>query len=156
MPADIMWALVIILDINFNHFIYITVQVSKLSLKKIIITVQVYLQQILSILTRYILSFKPTVSRYCPLFVMLCIVASLTVLKHIYYREVPLQLMWDLHSPPPCGPMSSMAHHLMSNSNTICNSLSSPLADIIHFGKPHNFKTCLVKNASFPSNQGGN
>ena len=71
-------------------------------------------------------------------------------------RSVPvgtrslLQQMWDLPNPPPLGPASllahrlvstplrvsasSLAHCLVSSSNTICNDPSSPLADIVIFG----------------------
>ena len=37
-------------------------------------------------------------------------------------------------STPLRGPTSSLAHRSVSSSNTICNSLSPPLADIVLFG----------------------
>ena len=48
----------------------------------------------------------------------------------------PLQLMWDLAIHPLGGSASLPAYHPMSDSNTICNSPSPPLANIILFGFP--------------------
>ena len=63
-----------------------------------------------------------------------------------------LQSMWNPQSTPFRGPASLLAHHLvstllwssssslahspMSSSDTICNSPSPPLADIVPFGLP--------------------
>ena len=41
--------------------------------------------------------------------------------------------MWDLTIHPFEGPVSSLAHHSMSSSDTICNSSSPLLVDIICF-----------------------
>ena len=43
----------------------------------------------------------------------------------------PLQLMWDLAIHPLEGPTSLLAH---LGSDTICNSSSPPLANIVLFG----------------------
>ena len=74
----------------------------------------------------------------------------------------PLQSMWDLTIHPFMGQMSSLAHHLVSGSDTICNSLN-PL-DIVLFVFPFGlllkvFKTrklardfhTLIRNILFPS-----
>ena len=81
--------------------------------------------------------------------------------------------MWDLpihpssepsvlaDTPPRVYPLrgsaSSLAHRLVSSSDTICNSPSSPLADIVFFGLPLKvFKTLergfhtLIKNVRSP------
>ena len=64
-------------------------------------------------------------------------------LKHFYYGEIStplqgilrfsLQPMWDLTIHPLGGLVSSLAHSPMSGSDTICNSPSPPLADIVLF-----------------------
>ena len=38
------------------------------------------------------------------------------------------------HNPPPWGPTSSLAYRPMSGSDTICNSPSPPIANIVIFG----------------------
>ena len=71
----------------------------------------------------------------------------------------PLQPMWDLTVHPFQDPTSSLAHRPVSGSDTIHNSPSPPLANIVLFGLPLKvFKTrllgrgfhTLIKNASFP------
>ena len=78
-------------------------------------------------------------------------------------------LPWGLtnvgsHSPLPWGLVSSLTHYSMSGSDTICNSLSSPLVDIVRFTSLHivvslmvlrGFHT-LIRNALFstPTNVG--
>ena len=63
-------------------------------------------------------------------------------------------------SPPLRGSASSLGHRSVSGSDTICNSLSPPLADIVFFEFSLKvFKTCLlgrgfhtlVKNILFSS-----
>ena len=44
----------------------------------------------------------------------------------------PLQLMWNLY--PLGGSASSLVYRLVSSSDTICNSSSPPLANIVCFG----------------------
>ena len=44
-----------------------------------------------------------------------------------------LQPMWDLTIHPSWRSASSLAHHPVSGSDTICNNSSSPLADIVRF-----------------------
>ena len=88
----------------------------------------------------------------------------------------PPQSMWDITIRPLRGPASllahslmsmphwgstfSMTHRLVSGSDSICNSPSLPLADIVLFGLSlKNFKThllgrgfhALIKNVSFSS-----
>ena len=71
--------------------------------------------------------------------------------------------MWDLTIYPSWGPASSLAHRLVSGSDTIRNSSSQPLVDIVHFCPLHiavnltilkhiwkGFHT-LIRNISFPS-----
>jgi len=64
------------------------------------------------------------------------------------------------HVHPLWGSTSSLAHHPVSGSDTICNSSSPPLADIVLFGLSLKvFKTCLpgrgfhtlIKDVSFSS-----
>ena len=75
-----------------------------------------------------------------------------------------LQPMWDL-TIRPWGPARTLEYRPGSGSNTICNSQSPPLADIVLCGlSPQGFKTCLIgrgfhtliRNASFssPTNMG--
>jgi len=46
----------------------------------------------------------------------------------------PLQPIWDLTIYPLGGPASSLAHCPVSGSDTICNSSSPLLTDIVRFG----------------------
>ena len=80
----------------------------------------------------------------------------------------PLQLIWDLTIHPPYGLVSSLTHRSMFGSDTICNSTSPPLADIVRFGPlrisasftvfkskkrfSHPYKKCFVSlsNRCFP------
>ena len=71
--------------------------------------------------------------------------------------------MWDLTIHPSWGPASLLAHYPVSASDTICNSPSPLLSNIIRFGpyhfQSHGFKMrllgrgfhTLIKNVSFPS-----
>ena len=79
----------------------------------------------------------------------------------------PLQSMWDLTIHALQGSTSSVAHHPMSDSYTICNSPSPSLANIVIFELSLKvFKTrllggsfyTLVNNVSFssPTNVGSN
>ena len=52
------------------------------------------------------------------------------------------------HNPPSLGPASSLAHRPVFGSNTICNSLSSPLANIVHFGHYVSPLASRFKNSS--------
>ena len=71
-------------------------------------------------------------------------ISQSTFTTNVGSHNPPSQPMWDLtiHLHNQCGTIhpslgcqtSSLAHHSVSSSNTICNSLSSPLADIIRFG----------------------
>ena len=54
-------------------------------------------------------------------------------LKKVPYRYCPLQPMWDLTIHPLRSPASSLAHHLVSDSDTTYNSPCLPLADIVRF-----------------------
>ena len=69
-----------------------------------------------------------------------------------------LQPMWDLAIHPLVSPTSSLAHHPMSGSDTICNSPSLPLADIVFFVLPlkvfkmrllRRYFHTLIRNTSF-------
>ena len=71
-----------------------------------------------------------------------------------------LQSMWDLIIHPPSSLVSSLAHRLVSGSDTICNNPSPPLVDIVLFGLSLKvFKMCLleggfhtlINNVSFSS-----
>ena len=77
----------------------------------------------------------------------------------MYEREVS-----TLEFQSPSGPVSSLAHHLLSGSDIIYISLSPPLADIVlfivfPFGRSQCFKArllgggfyTLIRNASFSS-----
>ena len=80
-------------------------------------------------------------------FAPLRITINLTVLKthllgrgfHILIRNVSFPSPIDVgsHNPPLWGPASSLAHRLAPGFDTICNSPSSPLADIVRFGPLH-------------------
>ena len=69
-----------------------------------------------------------------------------------------LQPTWGLTIYSPCGPVSSIAHRLVSGSNVICKNLSPPLVDTCH-RQFHNSIMCLlgrgfhtlIKNLSFSS-----
>ena len=91
-------------------------------------------------------------------FSLLCIAVSHTVWNTFTrerfpdpYKEcfVPLSKRCGIsQSTPFGGPASSLTHHSMSSSDTICNSPSPPLADIVLFSplrrQPHSFKTRLL------------
>ena len=53
---------------------------------------------------------------------------------HALVRNVLFRSHVGSHNPPPWGPTSSLAHHLVSDSNTNCNSPNPRLADIVLFG----------------------
>ena len=73
-------------------------------------------------------------------FGLLCIVVSLTVLKRVCpYKEcfVPLSNQCGISQSTPLGAQRPCWHRPMSGSNTICNSPSTPIADIVRFGLLH-------------------
>ena len=63
---------------------------------------------------------------------------------HSYKKCFPSPIDVFSHNPPPFGSASLLAHHPMIGSDTFCNYLSPPLADIIFLGLSlQRFKTRL-------------
>ena len=68
---------------------------------------------------------------------------------HTLIRNVLFLSLTNMGSHNPPSPAFSLAHHPVIGYNTICNSPSPPLADIVHFGLLHiaislkGIKTCL-------------
>jgi len=74
------------------------------------------------------------------LFVLIRYASSSTVQRfHIFIRNVSFSSLTDIesHNPPLREPASSLTHHPVSDSNTICNITNTSLTDIARFDQLH-------------------